>query len=79
MEETIHVFDLFCPRNIPWNDLLDSMATENIKKIALSFTPLDSSLYDIIPLEGEDTLFAMGKDEPLLRGNRFMFPKLSHA
>lgn len=34
---------------------------------------------DLIRFEGEDTLFAMGKDLQLLKSSQFMFPKLSHT
>jgi len=56
-----------------------ALSNENTKRIGLFFTPQDTSSYEILSLEGEDVLFAMGKDLKLLKSNQFMFPKLSHT
>jgi predicted GNAT family N-acyltransferase len=78
-KDTIEVMDIFCTKNIQLNNLLNALANENTKSIVLFFTPHDTSPYDILSLEGEDVLFAMGKDLKLLKSNQFMFPKLSHT
>lgn len=78
-EDKMEVLDIFCTQNIPLDNLLDAFTNENIKSVVLFFTPKDSSSYKIISLEGEGTLFAIGKDQQLLKSNQFMFPKLSHT
>ncbi|KJR46268.1 hypothetical protein UF75_3354 [Desulfosporosinus sp. I2] len=55
------------------------MTNKSVKRIALSYTPLDTSSFETILPEDEDTLFAMGKDLQLLKSKQFMFPKLSHT
>ncbi|EGW38753.1 GNAT family N-acetyltransferase [Desulfosporosinus sp. OT] len=78
-ENTMEIMDIFCTENISLNKMLNVLTNESVKRIALSFTPQDTSYYETILLEGEDTLFAMGKDLQLLKSNQFMFPKLSHT
>lgn len=77
--DTIEVMDIFCTANISLDDLLSTLTNESTKKAVLFFTPQDIYSCEIILLEGEDTLFAMGKDLQLLKSNKFMFPKLSHT
>lgn len=78
-ENTMEVMDIFCTEKIPLNRLLNALTNEDVTRIVLFFTPEDSHSYETILLEGEDTLFAMGKDLQLLNSNQFMFPKLSHT
>lgn len=78
-EATLEVIDIFCSESIPINRVLNALPNESVKRIALSYTPLDASSFETILLEGEETLFAMGKDLQLLRSKQFMFPKLSHT
>lgn len=78
-ENTMEVMDIFCPKNIGLNKLLNELTNESVKRIVLSFTPQDTASYETVLLEGEDTLFAMGKDLELLKSRQFMFPKLSHT
>ncbi|MCB8817371.1 GNAT family N-acetyltransferase [Desulfosporosinus shakirovi] len=79
VEDTLEVIDIFCSESIPLNIVLNAMTNKSVKRIALSYTPLDTSSFETILLEGEETLFAMGKDLQLLKSNQFMFPKLSHT
>lgn len=78
-KDRMKVLDVFCTQEISLDHLLDAFTTEDIKDVVLFFTPQDSYSYKIIPLKGEDTLFAIGKDLQLLKSNQFMFPKLSHT
>ena len=78
-ENTVEVMDIFCTKNIPLNRILNALTNKSVTKIVLFFTPQDTSSYETILLEGEDTLFAMGKDLQLLKSNQFMFSKLSHT
>lgn len=78
-ENTIEVMDIFCTKNFSLNSILNVLTNESVKRIALFFTPKDTFSYETIKLEGENTLFAMGKDLQLLKSNKFMFPKLSHT
>jgi predicted GNAT family acetyltransferase len=78
-KDMIKVHDIFCNMNVHLDDILNSLVNSETKKLILFFTPEDTSCYEIIPLEGEGTLFAMGKDVRLLKSSQFMFPKLSYA
>ena len=79
VEDTLEVIDVFCSESIPLNRVLNVLNNESVKRIALSYTPQDTSSFQTILFEGEETLFAMGKDLQLLKSNQFMFPKLSHT
>ncbi|SHJ15925.1 GNAT family N-acetyltransferase [Desulfosporosinus lacus] len=78
-ENTMEVMDVFCTESISLNRILKPLSNESVKKIVLFFTPQDTFSYETILLEGEDTLFAMGKDLQFIKSNQFMFPKLSHT
>lgn len=78
-EDTLKVMDIFCTKDIPLDSILNALANESVNRINLFFTPQDTSSYETILFEGDETLFAMGKDLLLLKSNQFMFPILSHA
>lgn len=78
-EDTIEVLDVFCTKEISLDKILNCLINKNIKREKLYFTPKEIESYTIMPLEGEDTLFILGKDTKLLAENQFMFPKLSHT
>jgi predicted N-acetyltransferase YhbS len=78
-EDTIEVLDVFCTKEISLDKILNCLINENIKREKLYFTPKEIESYTIMPLEGEDALFILGKDTKLLAENQFMFPKLSHT
>ncbi|WP_242966932.1 hypothetical protein [Desulfosporosinus sp. FKA] len=79
MEDMLEVIDIFCSESIPLNRVLNALNNESVKGIALSYTPQDTSSFETILLEGEEILFAMGKDLQMLKSEQFMFPKLSHT
>lgn len=78
-EDTIEVLDIFCEEEISIDEIVNCLVNENIEKVKLYFTPKETNSYIKAPLEGEDTLFILGKDTLLLKNNKFMFPELSHA
>lgn len=78
-EDTIEVFNIFCTKEVSLDEILNYLVNENIKREKLYFTPKEMDSYTIIPLEGEDPLFVLGKDKMSLTDNKFMFPKLSHT
>ncbi len=61
------------------DEILNYLVNENIKRVKLYFTPKETDFYIKMPLEGEDTLFVLGKDTMLLEDNQFRFPALSHT
>lgn len=77
--DEINVLDIFSPRSVPLEELLRLLQNETTRRIVLSFTPTDTAPYQTRPLRGEGTLFARGKDLPLLKDRAFMFPLLSHT
>lgn len=79
VEDTIEVLDIFCAEEVSIDEILNFLVNENTKRVKLYFTPKETDFYIKTPLEGEDTLFVLGKDTMLLEDNRFMFPKLSHT
>lgn len=78
-KDELKLFDVFCEKEVSVEDVINSIANENIKKVQLYFTPKETASYEVKPLEGEDTLFMIGKDKVLFEGKKFMFPELSHA
>ena len=79
IDDTIELLDVFCEENVSIDEILNYLANENIKRVKLYFTPKETDSYIKTPLEGEDTLFALGKDTILLKNNQFMFSELSHT
>lgn len=79
VEDTIELLDIFCEEEVSIDVILNYLVNENIKRVKLYFTPKETDFYIKTPLEGEDTLFVLGKDTMLLEDNQFMFPELSHT
>lgn len=78
-KDELKLFDIFCENEISVDDIINCFANENIKKVQLYFTPKETASYEVKRVEGEDTLFVMGKDKVLFEEKKFMFPELSHA
>lgn len=78
-EDTMEVLDVFCKEEVSLDKILNYLVNEDIKREKIYFTPKEKGSYTITQLEGEDTLFALGRDTILLSNNQFMFPKLSHT
>lgn len=79
IDDVIEVLDVFCTEEVSLDKILSYLINKEIKKVILYFTPKEADSYVINELEGEDTLFVLGKDAMLLAKNQFMFPKLSHT
>ena len=62
VEDTIEVLDIFCAEEVSIDEILNFLVNENIKRVKLYFTPKETDFYIKTPLEGEDTLFILGKD-----------------
>jgi hypothetical protein len=78
-EDTVEVVDVFCKKEVSLDKILNHLVNKNVKREKLYFTPKEIDSYTTISLEGEDTLFVLGKDTMLLADNQFMFPRLSHT
>ena len=77
---TLHLYDLFCERDIPMDEVIGALATAAEAQVELGFTPRCKNGFSENLLQEEDTtLFMMGTDARLWQDNRFMFPILSRA
>lgn len=79
-EDTLRLYDVFSPQNVPLQSIIDAMAHSGIKKIIFGFTPLDTEFCNASILKEENTtLFIYGDSAPFLKNNQLMFPLLSRT
>ena len=66
-----YINDIYCKKGVPLNDIIEAMATKDINKVLLGFTPKNIVSFDNEVLHEENmTLF---------NNNKIMFPILSYA
>ncbi len=79
-EDILYVQDVFAKKEVNLDNIINIMMKYETKKVILGFTPNNSSSYEkILVNEDDTTLFIkMGKDNPF-KTRDLMFPVLSHA
>ncbi|MBO0523528.1 GNAT family N-acetyltransferase [Clostridium botulinum] len=79
-EDILYVQDVFAKKEVNLDNIIDVMMKYETKKVILGFTPNNSSSYEKILVNEEDTtlFIKMGKYNPFKTGD-LMFPVLSHA
>ncbi|HEX3037446.1 MAG TPA: GNAT family N-acetyltransferase [Oscillospiraceae bacterium] len=79
-EDTLYLHDVFCTKDIPLDTVIDALAHEKTEKVVLSFTPKDTSSFEMNLVKEQDTtLFVRSKNKQPFGFGNFMFPALSHA
>jgi hypothetical protein len=79
-EDTLYLYDVFSPQNVPLQSIIDEMARSSIKKVIFGFTPLDTEFCEASIVKEEDTtLFILGDTASFLKNNQLMFPVLSRT
>ncbi|ENJ9654654.1 GNAT family N-acetyltransferase [Clostridium botulinum] len=79
-EDILYVQDVFAKKEVNLDNIIDVMMKYETKKVILGFTPNNSSSYEKILVNEEDTtlFIKMGKYNPF-KTRDLMFPVLSHA
>lgn len=81
-EGTLCCDEVFCPPEVPLDDVLAALAGAlgpGLRRAELGFAPEKPAGWQARELESEDTLFFLGNGEPLFEQKRLRFPALSHA
>ena len=79
-EDTLYIQEVFAINDVELENIIGKMISNDINKVVLGFTPINTLLYDEKILDEEDTtLFIMTKDKNPIELGKLRFPILSHA
>lgn len=79
-DDILYLKDIYCEQDISLDEIIEAMASCDVGKVVLGFTPKDETLFSCRVLKEEDTtLFMMGDNIKIFKDNRIMFPVMSHA
>lgn len=79
-EDTLYIQEVFAINDAELENIIGKMISNDINKVVLGFTPINTLLYDEKILDEEDTtLFIMAKDKNPIELGKLRFPILSHA
>lgn len=79
-ENTLYLNDVFCKYEVPLDAIISALANNEITKVIVGFTPIDTTLYEVFLLKEEDTtLFILDDKFKIFTNRKVMFPVLSHA
>lgn len=71
--------DVFAQTPVELDEVIQGISGKQIRKVVLGFTPLDTSGFDISPVQGADTLFMLEGQSGFFKNNHWMFPLMSHG
>ncbi|MDJ1655113.1 GNAT family N-acetyltransferase [Raoultella sp. Ech2A] len=72
-------FDIFCDAGGSMSAIVNELADQSTQQAILGFTPVEGRIGEYEKIEGDDFLFISTAKENIFKGNRLMFPTLSHA
>jgi len=79
-EDTLFLYDVFSHNTVELEHIIQTIASNQTKKVVFGFTPMDLSNYGKNLLkEGDTTLFIKGDKKSPFGLEDLMFPVLSHA
>ncbi len=78
-EGQLHLWDVFGKHEVELDQVINALASVEIKSVLLGFTPKDQTGYVVKELISDDTLFVQQDKADLFLENKLMFPLLSHA
>jgi predicted GNAT family N-acyltransferase len=75
----LHLLDVFGKVYVELDIIIDSLASGNINKVLLGFTPANCHSYELVEKLDDDYLFIQDGKTNLFDDQKVMFPLLSHA
>lgn len=75
----LHLLDVFGKAHVDIDKIVDSLATQNVERVLLGFTPENCDSYEVRKKSDDDHLFIQDGKTNLFDENKVMFPRLSHA
>jgi len=78
-QETLLLQDIFCEKIVGIEELISAMTSQNIKRVVLGFTPIDTTSFEVNIHTPEDVLFILDDKWGLFDNAKLQFPVLSHA
>lgn len=77
--DTLLLHDVFSKQAIDLHEVIQKMASRNIRQVKLGFTPIDEAGFEKRRITKGDQLFMRNRQSDFFKNHQWMFPILSHA